>query len=120
MAPFNIGESIKLNNIFFEAGKATLKGESSHELDRLVTILKQNQNIHIELEGHTDNKGSASVLMKLSQDRVESVKEYLVTHGIERSRITGKGYGATRPVAPSDSEENSSLNRRVEFKITKI
>lgn len=120
MAPFNIGESIKLNNIFFEAGKATLKAESSHELDRLVTILKQNQNIHIELEGHTDNKGSASVLMKLSQDRVESVKEYLVTHGIERSRITGKGYGATRPVAPSDSEENSSLNRRVEFKITKI
>lgn len=120
MAPFNIGESIKLNNIFFEAGLANLKSESYHELDRLVTILKQNQNIHIELEGHTDNKGSASVLMKLSQDRVESVKEYLVTHGIDRNRITGKGYGATRPVAPSDSEENSSLNRRVEFKITRI
>ena len=120
MVPFEVGETIKLNNVFFEAGLPVLKTESYHELDRLVTILKDNAGIYIELEGHTDNKGDAATLLKLSQDRVEAVKEYLVTHGIEAMRITGKGYGSSRPVAPSDTEENSRLNRRVEFKITKM
>lgn len=120
MAPFELGETIKLNNVFFEAGLPALKSESYHELDRLVTILKENTGIHIELEGHTDNKGTANALLKLSQDRVDAVKNYLVGKGIEGNRITGTGYGSTRPVAPSDSEENSRLNRRVEFKITKV
>lgn len=119
MAPFNVGESIKLNNVFFEAGVAVLRPESYHELDRLVSILKDNPSIHIELEGHTDSKGDKATLLKLSQERVEAVKAYLTKQGIHGGRISGKGYGASRPVAPSDTEENSSLNRRVEFKITK-
>lgn len=119
MVPFEIGETIKLNNVFFEAGLPVLKSESYNELDRLVTILQENPGIHIELDGHTDAKGDAATLLKLSQDRVEAVKAYLVSHGVDGSRITGKGYGSTRPVAPSDTEENSRLNRRVEFKITK-
>jgi outer membrane protein OmpA-like peptidoglycan-associated protein len=119
MVPFEVGETIKLNNVFFEAGLPVLKSESYHELDRLVTVLQENPGIYIELEGHTDAKGDAATLLKLSQDRVEAVKAYLVTHGVSDVRITGKGYGSTRPVAPSDTEENSRLNRRVEFKITK-
>ncbi|MFN8886119.1 MAG: OmpA family protein, partial [Cyclobacteriaceae bacterium] len=119
MIPIEVGETIKLNNVFFEAGLPVLKSESFPELDRLVTILSENPSIFIELEGHTDSRGTADVLLKLSQERVATVQEYLVSHGIGKHRITGNGYGATRPVATGDSEEDRRLNRRVEFKITK-
>jgi outer membrane protein OmpA-like peptidoglycan-associated protein/Tol biopolymer transport system component len=119
MIPIEVGETIKLNNVFFEAGLAVLKSESFPELDRLVTILSENTGIFIQLEGHTDSRGAANVLLKLSEDRVVTVQEYLVAHGISKNRITGQGYGATRPVATGDSEEDRRLNRRVEFKITK-
>jgi outer membrane protein OmpA-like peptidoglycan-associated protein len=119
MVPIEIGETVKLNNVFFEAGLATLRSESYPELDRLVNILKENPGIHIELAGHTDNKGNADALMKLSLDRVIAVEDYLVKNGIDTNRISGQGFGATNPIAPSDTEENSRLNRRVEFKITK-
>ena len=119
MVPIEIGETVKLNNVFFEAGLPVLKKESYPELDRLVSILKENPGIYIQLEGHTDAKGNADALMKLSQERVDAVKTYLVSNGIVAERISGQGFGATRPVAPSDTEENSRLNRRVEFKITK-
>jgi outer membrane protein OmpA-like peptidoglycan-associated protein len=119
MVPIQIGETVKLNNVFFVAGLPELRSESYPELDRLVSILKENNGIHIQLEGHTDAKGNADALLKLSQERVDAVKSYLVKNGIGTERISGQGFGATRPVAPSDTEENSKLNRRVEFKITK-
>jgi outer membrane protein OmpA-like peptidoglycan-associated protein/Tol biopolymer transport system component len=119
MVPIQIGETVKLNNVFFVAGLPELRSESYPELDRLVTILKENVGIYIQLEGHTDAKGNADALLKLSQERVDAVKSYLVKNGIGSERISGQGFGATRPVAPSDTEENSKLNRRVEFKITK-
>jgi outer membrane protein OmpA-like peptidoglycan-associated protein len=119
MMPLEVGQSIKLNNVFFEAGLPTLKSESYPELNRLIEILKENPNISIDLAGHTDHKGDKATLLKLSQDRVATVETYLVSNGINESRITGSGYGDTMPVAPSDTEENSRLNRRVEFKITK-
>ncbi len=119
MVPIEVGETIKLNNVFFEAGLPILKSESFPELDRLVTVLSENGGINIELEGHTDNRGTADVLMKLSEERVATVLNYLTDHGINKSRITGHGYGATKPVANGDSEEDRKLNRRVEFKITK-
>lgn len=119
MVPIEVGETIKLNNVFFEAGLAVLRAESSPELDRLVQILKENPTINIQLEGHTDNLGTPDVLLKLSEDRVATVKSYLVDHGIAATRIAGKGYGATRPVTQGNSEEERLLNRRVEFVITK-
>jgi outer membrane protein OmpA-like peptidoglycan-associated protein len=119
MVPIEVGETIKLNNVFFEAGLAILKSESFPELDRLVTILKENATITIELAGHTDNRGTIDVLLQLSEDRVATVKNYLVKEGIDKARIDGHGYGASRPVALGDSEEERQLNRRVEFKITK-
>lgn len=119
MVPIAVGETIKLNNVFFEAGLASLRSESSPELDRLVTILKENMGIAIQLEGHTDNLGAPDVLQKLSEDRVATVRNYLLDHGIAASRVTGKGYGATRPVSKGETEEERLLNRRVEFVITK-
>ncbi len=119
MVPIEVGETVKLNNIFFEPGSPNLKTESYPELDHLISVLKDNPGISIELAGHTDNLGDEATLMKLSQERVASVKGYLVDKGIDINRIAGKGYGATQPLAPSNSEENRKLNRRVEFKITK-
>ncbi len=119
MVPIEIGETVKLNNVFFDAGQPTLKPASFPELDRLVNILKETPNISIELEGHTDNMGKADVLQKLSEDRVESVKKYIVSKGIGASRISGKGFGASRPVSNGNTEADRQLNRRVEFRIVK-
>jgi outer membrane protein OmpA-like peptidoglycan-associated protein len=119
LVPIEIGESIQLRNVFFVQSKAELKPESYPELDRLVDIMKENATMEIELEGHTDNLGNEQANLALSQKRVLAVKEYIVKKGVQGSRITGKGYGGSRPVAPSDSESNRQMNRRVEFKVTK-
>ena len=119
MVPIEIGATVKLNNVFFEPGSANLRPESNPELFNLISFLKDNPGISIELDGHTDNLGDEATMLKLSLDRVTSVENYLVEKGVDTKRIEGKGFGASQPVAPSDSEENRKLNRRVEFKITK-
>lgn len=119
LVPIEIGEAIQLNNVFFEQGRPLLKPESYPELDRLVQILKDNPAMEIELSGHTDNVGNPNALVNLSQQRVATVKNYLVKNGIHSARITGKGYGASQPLVKNDTEEHRRMNRRVEFKITK-
>jgi outer membrane protein OmpA-like peptidoglycan-associated protein len=119
LIPIEIGESIQLKNVFFVISKAELRSESYPELDRLVQIMKENPTMAIELGGHTDNVGNPQDNLQLSNLRVQAVKKYLVNKGIAANRVTGKGYGGTRPVAPSDTEANRQMNRRVEFKITK-
>ncbi len=119
LVPIEVGGTILLNNVFFVQGKALLKPESYPELDRLVQIMMENPAIRIELEGHTDNVGNKAALLKLSEERVQAVKIYLEGKGIKKDRITGKGYGGSRPLAPNDTNENRQRNRRVEFKITK-
>lgn len=119
LIPIEAGESIALNNVFFEQSRAVLKSQSFPELDRLVAIMNENPSIQIELSGHTDNIGNKNALLKLSEDRVEAVKTYLVEKGINKSRILGKGYGGLKPIAPNDTNENRQRNRRVEVMITK-
>lgn len=119
LVPIEVGESIQLRNVFFVQSKAELKPESFPELDRLVAILKENPTMEIELQGHTDKVGNANANLALSKERVDAVKAYLVSKGISGVRITGRGFGGSQPVAPSDTEANRQLNRRVEFKITK-
>jgi outer membrane protein OmpA-like peptidoglycan-associated protein len=119
LVPIEIGESIQLKNVFFVQSKAQLMTESYPELDRLVKIMKDNPTIEIELSGHTDNRGAANANLQLSEQRVEAVKQYLIEKGVAAKRITGRGYGGSRPIAPSDTEENRQRNRRVEFKIVK-
>lgn len=119
VAPIEVGSVVRLNNIFFEFAKATLKPESFPELDRTVNFLEENKTLELEIAGHTDNIGSDAANMKLSQARAQSVVNYLIEHGVDKSRLIAKGYGETRPIAFNNTEEGRAMNRRVEFKVLK-
>ena len=112
-----VGSIVVLNNIFFDFAKATLRPESTNELDRIVKLLAENPQIIVEISGHTDNVGSANYNIKLSGDRAKSVVDYLISKGIASSRLTYKGYGFEQPIAPNDTEIGRQMNRRTEFKI---
>lgn len=113
-----VGNTITLTNIFFDLGKATLRMESNAELDRLVKLMNDAPKLKIEISGHTDNTGSAAMNENLSQQRASAVVAYLITKGIDTSRLTAKGYGSKKPIATNDTESGRQQNRRTEFKIT--
>ena len=119
LVPLEIGSTIRLNNVFFDFGKATLREESFAELDRLIEILTENPNMEIELAGHTDNVGSDKDNLNLSTDRINSVKDYLVKNGIKTNRLKATGFGESKPLATNDTEDGRQQNRRVEFTIIK-
>jgi OmpA-OmpF porin, OOP family len=119
LQPIEVGAIVNLKNILFQQSTSNLLPESSDELDMVVEFMKANPKIVIELGGHTDNRGIHSHNVKLSKERVDKVKEYLVDKGIESNRITGRGYGGIRPIADNDAEDSRKLNRRVEFTILK-
>ncbi len=119
LVPLEVGQTIKLNNVFFVRGKPQLLTDSYPELDRLYEIMNENTALEIALAGHTDNQGDQKLNLNLSEQRVLSVKKYLVTKGINEKRITGRGYGSSKPIADNSKEETRKLNRRVEFTITK-
>ncbi|GAA4347771.1 hypothetical protein GCM10023185_03060 [Hymenobacter saemangeumensis] len=119
LVPFAVGQTIKLNNIFFQQSKYYLRTNSYPELARLIRIMKDYPTVEIKLSGHTDNQGDPALNLKLSLDRVNEVKKYLSSKGVNGSRITTEGFGDTKPIASNDQEETRALNRRVEFTITK-
>jgi outer membrane protein OmpA-like peptidoglycan-associated protein/tetratricopeptide (TPR) repeat protein len=112
-----IGSKIALRNIFFDTGKSTLRAESNAELDRLVKLMKDVPGLKIEISGHTDNTGSATLNESLSQSRAEAVVSYLTTKGIAANRMTAKGYGASKPIASNSNDDGRQQNRRTEFEI---
>ncbi len=113
----DVGSTIVLKNIFFDLGKATLRSESTNELERLGKLLYDNPTLKIEISGHTDNKGSAELNKKLSDERAKAVVDYLISKGITGDRLTYVGYGKDQPLASNDTEEGRQQNRRTEFKI---
>ena len=117
LQPLEVGATVNLRDVLFEQGKTILLPQSYPELDLVIAFLKSNPKVKIELSGHTDNRGIPGQNLKLSQARVEKVKSYLVSKGIDKKRITGKGYGGNRPIASNETEETRLLNRRVEFTI---
>ncbi len=119
LQPIEVGTTVNLKDVLFEQSKTILLPESFAELDLVVSFLKTNPSVRIELSGHTDNRGIPAQNVKLSQGRVDRVKEYLISKGIDKKRISGKGYGGNKPIASNDSEETRKLNRRVEFTIKK-
>jgi len=112
-----VGSIIVLKNIFFDFDKATLRPESTNELERLIKLLNDLPTLKIEISSHTDSKGSDSYNMTLSQARSESVVGYLIGHGISKDRLVAQGYGETKPVATNETDEGRQNNRRSEFKI---
>lgn len=120
LQPVEIGTTINLKDVLFEQGKTNLLSQSYPELDLVVSFLKANPKVKIELAGHTDNRGIPGQNVKLSQARVDKVKSYLVSKGIQDRRITGKGYGGSKPISSNDTEETRQFNRRVEFVIKKF
>ncbi|MCK5170606.1 MAG: OmpA family protein [Bacteroidales bacterium] len=113
----DVGAKMVLNNIFFETNKATIKPESTTELERLANLLIENPTIRLEISGHTDNVGSYRANQKLSESRAKSVVEYLVSKGVGSSRLEYKGYSFNQPIADNNTAEGRSQNRRVEFKV---
>jgi outer membrane protein OmpA-like peptidoglycan-associated protein/tetratricopeptide (TPR) repeat protein len=111
------GASIVLNNVFFETNKWELKPESMVELDRLAMLLQSNPEKKIEIGGHTDNVGSDDANLTLSNNRAQSVVDYLIKKGIPTARLSAKGYGETQPIATNDTDAGRAKNRRTEFKV---
>jgi len=108
--------AICLKNIFFETAKSELLPESFAELNRLVDFMLSRK-VKIEVAGHTDNVGSDEDNQRLSLNRANAVRTYLVEHGVEPERIAAQGYGESRPVADNQTEEGRAQNRRVEMRI---
>jgi outer membrane protein OmpA-like peptidoglycan-associated protein len=118
---------ISLENVFFDLNKSTLRPESRIELNRLVAYLNSNPEMHIEIGGHTDSRGSAADNLKLSNDRAKSVVEYLIAQGIAANRLSSKGYGSSQPMVadseiaklPGEAEKERAhqRNRRTAYRI---
>ena len=111
------GVKIVIENILFNTGNATLRKESFPSLNKLVTLLKENPNVKIEVSGHTDNTGSAASNKTLSKNRASSVRNYLLQQGISGERVKFEGYGFDRPIAPNTTADGRAANRRVEIEI---
>lgn len=109
------GDAVVLQNIQFEFNSAALTADSESGIQILTAFLKRNPDLKVELAGHTDNVGNDNYNLKLSSERAESVRKALIANGIEETRLTAKGYGATKPMVPNDTEEHRALNRRTEM-----
>ncbi len=113
------GKSLVLEGIVFESGKSTILPSSEETLNKAFTILSENPDINVEIQGHTDNQGNKKKNMKLSLDRADAVKTWLVKKGIDPLRMTTKGFGPDMPIADNKTPEGRQKNRRIEFFRTK-
>jgi outer membrane protein OmpA-like peptidoglycan-associated protein len=114
------GETLTLNNILFDQGKADLRPAGLVELDRIVAFMKANPKAEIELSGHTSSEGDAAMNRSLSYARVKACKDYVVSKGVDTGRITVIGHGPDKPVAPNDAEAGRARNRRVEMRVLRL
>lgn len=113
----SVGHVMRLDNLIFQVGKAKVSPDSYGELDLLVDMMKQNPKMVIQLEGHTDYQGDPKENMKLSQMRVDAVKNYLESKNIHKNRVKTKAFGGTQPLSRDNTPDAHRLNRRVEVRI---
>ncbi|HEU4574223.1 MAG TPA: OmpA family protein [Chitinophagaceae bacterium] len=106
---------IIMHGILFDVDKATLKPESMGSINQIFNLMKKDPSLKFEIDGHTDNSGTAAHNLDLSQQRADAVKSQLVSMGIDASRLTTKGFGDTKPIDGNDTPEGKANNRRVEF-----
>lgn len=117
LQPVKLNATVTLKNIQFATNSFTLEPVSLIELDKLVQLMNDNPSMTIQVSGHTDNTGNATANLALSLNRAKAVAAYISSKGIDAKRVTTKGYGATKPVAPNDTEEGKAANRRTEFTV---
>lgn len=117
---FKEGEVVPLDNVLFKVGTSEMLPMSYAPLDGLVMMMKLNPEMKIRIDGHTDNSASKGVSIKLSTQRADAVKSYLIRYNVSSKRISIKGLGGTAPVVPNTSEANRRKNRRVEFVVQKL
>jgi len=110
-------EIIKMEGVYFDNDSAKLRPASVATLDKAVETLNRRASINVEVAAHTDSSGSDTYNLALSERRAASVKNYLVAHGIDASRLSSRGYGETQPVASNTSKEGRAKNRRVELRV---
>jgi OmpA-OmpF porin, OOP family len=120
LRPIKLGELITLQNLIFNQGDFTIQKSCYSELDQLVLMLNEHCNMEIQLEGHTDYRGNKKLNYKLSLQRVNMVKEYLVAQGIKKDRVKTRAFGGESPMSRENSEEARKMNRRVEIRILRI
>lgn len=114
---FGKDQGVVLENIYFAPREFELLDASEVELSSLVTLLEENEDLKIVIEGHTDNLGDDAYNLDLSQKRAQSVVDHLIKNGIKESQLTAKGYGDTKPRDTNDTELGRANNRRIEIKI---
>lgn len=108
----------EIEGISFKAGSAELVPSSLSTLDKTIAALKKNSKAKVEIEGHTSSEGGEEYNQKLSEDRANSVRAYMIKKGIAQDRVTAVGYGYSRPKASNDTEAGRKQNRRIEVRIT--
>jgi outer membrane protein OmpA-like peptidoglycan-associated protein len=107
------GQAFRMDEVHFDVGRSTIKGESMAALDKVAVILNKFPHIRIEVQGHTDSDGDAGSNLRLSQERADAVRAYLTNHGVSPGRVAARGYGETQPIAPNTTAHGKALNRRV-------
>ena len=108
-----------IEGIYFASGSSKIRKKSFKVLDAAAAVLKKWPTVHLRIEGHTDNRGKASANKKLSQARAEAVRDYMISKGLDASRLTAVGYGPDRPVASNKTSKGRAKNRRIEFVVVK-
>lgn len=114
-----VGTTVEIENVLFNRARASFANPetATSQIDELVQLMKDNPGMAIRLEGHTDNRGDERLLQELSEERVKTVRDYILSKGIEGNRIEYVGYGGTKPLSDNKSPEGIEINRRVEFVI---
>jgi outer membrane protein OmpA-like peptidoglycan-associated protein len=113
----DLNNTILLHNIYFERTKPIVLPESIPSINKLAEVLLRRPRLYINIIGHTDNVGDPDALKTLSEERAFAIKKILVEKGVPEYRVSTAGYGGSHPIAPNDTEENKSKNRRVEIRI---
>lgn len=112
------GVKVRMEGVFFASGQSEILQQSYRALSQLLTLLTDHPSLHIEIQGHTDDQGTVAYNQRLSEARAQAVVDYLVAHGIDRRRLSWRGFGESNPVDSNDTDDGRRHNRRVEWLVT--
>jgi OOP family OmpA-OmpF porin len=112
-----VERTIVLDDVLFDFDRSNIKPQAGAILDRLVAFMNENKSSRVNLAGYTDNVGTEAYNQALSERRVNSARDYIVKKGVEGGRISGQGFGESKPIADNRTAEGRAKNRRVEIKV---